>query len=511
VGATERNSRRRLGRNVLIEHQETELLSPVQAERLTSGQGGQFFAHAWVKRSFFLLADLLSLVMAHLGAAAVVNAVFHVPEKSLDPARYWLFFVPFFATVLYLFDGYGNVDLRRPERELELGFKAVSFSFLALLAANAIVFRGQVFSRYLIAVWYLFSLLFLLCVRWLVRTFYARLWKRGLARSRAVVIGDPHNVLRYQQLLAVQRHQAYDVVGLISSNKYLDGVSAPDLPVLGSLDHWEEIAHRENARVIVLNLPSSQDAHRTALHVVSKCRELNIDVEVFADMFNIGELDHEFDYFTGCFRLCSKPAWSRTLQRFCKHLIDILSGVLGSLVAILITPVVAVLINLEDPGPIFHRREFVGCDGELRYYLKFRTMVRDADQILENDPNMKVRFLGNYKLREDPRILRVGRFLRKYSIDEFPQFFALLSGQLTLVGPRVIAQAEKSRYGDFLIKRLSVKPGITGYWQVMGRQTTTYNERIEMDMFYIDHWSIWLDLFIIAKTVGKVIWPEGAY
>jgi exopolysaccharide biosynthesis polyprenyl glycosylphosphotransferase len=496
---------------VLIEHQEPELLNPPQGERFTSGQGGEFFAHARVKRSLPLLADLLSLVLAHLAAGAVVNALFHVPEQALDPAMYWLFFVPFFATVLYLFDGYGNVDLRRPERELELDFKAVSFSFLGLLAANALVFKGLTFSRYLVIIWYLFALVFLLCARWLVRTFYAYLWRRGLARSRAMVIGDPHTVLRYQQLLAVQRHQAYDLVGVISPNRYVDRVSVAGLPVLGSVDDWEELARRENVRVMVLSLPSSQDDHRTALQIISKCRDLDIDVEVFPDMFNIGEFDHEFDYFTGCFRLCSKPAWSCTLQRFCKHLIDIMSGIVGSLVTLLITPFVALLIILEDPGPIFHRREFVGCDGELRYYLKFRTMVRNADQILENDPNMKVRFLGNYKLREDPRILRVGRFLRKYSIDEFPQFFALLRGQLTLVGPRVIACAEKSRYGDFLMKRLSVKPGITGYWQVMGRQTTTYSERIEMDMFYIDHWSIWLDLFIIAKTFGKVIWPEGAY
>ncbi len=495
----------------MIEHQETELLSPVQSEFLIPRKGGQFFAHAWVKRSLSLLADLLSLVLAHLAAAAVVNRLFHVPKEALDPARYWLFFVPFFATILYIFDGYGSVDLRRPERELELDFKAVSFSFLGLLAANTLVFKGLIFSRYLVIVWYLFSLPFLLCARWLVRTFYACLWKRGLARSRTLVIGDPLNVLRYQQLLAVQRHQAYEIVGIISSNTYLEGVSAPDLPVLGTLNHWEEIAQRENVGVIVLSLPSSQDGHRTALHIISKCRDLNVDVEVFADVSNIGELDHEFDYFTGCFRLRSKPAWSRTLQRFCKQLIDVMSGIVGSLITLLITPIVALLISLEDPGPIFHRREFVGCDGELRYYLKFRTMVRDADQILENDPNMKVRFLGNYKLREDPRILRVGRVLRKYSIDEFPQFFALLSGQLALVGPRVIARAEKSRYGDVLVKRQSVKPGITGYWQVMGRQTTTYNERIEMDMFYIDHWSIWLDLFIIAKTFGKVIWPEGAY
>jgi lipopolysaccharide/colanic/teichoic acid biosynthesis glycosyltransferase len=105
----------------------------------------------------------------------------------------------------------------------------------------------------------------------------------------------------------------------------------------------------------------------------------------------------------------------------------------------------------------------------------------------------------------------VGRTLRKYSIDEFPQFFSLLTGRLSFVGPRVISGEESARYGTHLPRLLSVKPGLTGYWQVTGRQTTSYEERIQMDMFYIDHWSIWLDLVITAKTLYKVVQADGAY
>ena len=186
-------------------------------------------------------------------------------------------------------------------------------------------------------------------------------------------------------------------------------------------------------------------------------------------------------------------------------------GLAGTLFTLLIAPIVWVLIQLEDPGPLFHRREFVDQDGSIRYYLKFRTMVRDADEIINNDPEMKRRFSENHKLRHDPRVLGVGRFLRKFSIDEFPQFFSVLTGQLSFVGPRVISEAEKVRYGKFLQKRLTVKPGLTGYWQVMGRQTTTYDERILMDMHYIDHWSIWLDLVIIMNTFSKFFTQNGAY
>jgi len=496
----------------LIAHEETELLSSAQSMPGPSVQGWHFFARPWVKRSMFLAADVLSLLLANAAAAALVSAVFHIPPGASHLTGYWFLLIPFFAVVLYFFDGYGRVDLRRPEQELELAFKAVSLSFLGLVGANALAFRGPAFSLHLIVVWYGLALLFLLGARCVVRGFYTQLWKNGAARSRALVIGESNGTLRYHQLLALQRHRVYDIVAVISPNGHEhDGPPTADIPVFGSLDHWEEIVRHQDIEVVVLGPPNSEVGRSNLRHVIDKCRHLRVDVEVFTDMWNPRELNCEVDHFTGGFRLSSKPQWSRDLQRLCKWGIDLAFGIVGSLATLLITPIVALLINLEDRGPVFYRREFVGSDGRIRFYLKFRTMVRGADQILQDDPDLKARFLSNYKLREDPRTLHVGRFLRKYSIDEFPQFFSLLAGQLTLVGPRVIARDEKCRYGDLLGKRLSVKPGITGYWQVMGRQMTTYDERIEMDIFYIDHWSIWLDIFIILKTFGKIIWPEGAY
>ncbi|HZR55254.1 MAG TPA: sugar transferase [Terriglobales bacterium] len=193
-----------------------------------------------------------------------------------------------------------------------------------------------------------------------------------------------------------------------------------------------------------------------------------------------------------------------------KAVFDRIIGLAGSIVTLFFIPFVALLLKFEDGGPIFHRREFVDSDGQLRHYLKFRTMLVNADQILRDNPALKKQFDHKYKLPDDPRILRFGRFLRKYSIDEFPQFFSVLTGRLTFVGPRVISQEETPRYGKLLPKLLSVKPGVTGYWQVMGRQKTTYAERIKMDMFYIDHWSLGLDFIIMAKTVWKVLRADGA-
>jgi lipopolysaccharide/colanic/teichoic acid biosynthesis glycosyltransferase len=153
----------------------------------------------------------------------------------------------------------------------------------------------------------------------------------------------------------------------------------------------------------------------------------------------------------------------------------------------------------------------VAQDGAIRFYLKFRTMLVNADRMLEQDASLRTRFREKQKLIDDPRVTRIGHVLRKYSLDEFPQFFSVLKGDLSLVGPRTIRQEEIGHYGQHTRKLLSCKPGLTGFWQVMGRQTTTYRERVHMDMFYIDRWSIWLDLLIIAKTFWKVIRAEGAY
>jgi lipopolysaccharide/colanic/teichoic acid biosynthesis glycosyltransferase len=238
---------------------------------------------------------------------------------------------------------------------------------------------------------------------------------------------------------------------------------------------------------------------------------LHIDVEVYSCVLATANMNYEHDEFSGCFRFGAKPEWSLVVQRVMKRAIDIAIGLIGSAITVLLTPIVFVLVNLEDRGPVFYMREFVGSDGKIHYYRKFRTMLNDADGILRRDPELKAEFILQYKLKDDPRLLRVGQFMRRFSLDEFPQFFSVLSGKLTFVGPRVISAEEKQCYGTLLPKLLSFRPGLTGFWQVMGRQTTTYQERVHMDMFYIDRWSIWLDLVIIAKTFWKVLKTEGAY
>jgi exopolysaccharide biosynthesis polyprenyl glycosylphosphotransferase len=362
--------------------------------------------------------------------------------------------------------------------------------------------------------WYFVALAIIPLFRLGLKGLYGTLWRRGLTQQRALWVGCTEKLAEFENLLSVQRHQGYRMVGVTPTSELDAGLSLAASSRTGSdaLAALEETVSKLRVQLVVVCLPSTTPgSHELVREILRRCRARGVDVEVYSDLFATSEFNFELDEFSGFFRFPATPQRSRRAQRWLKAVLDRILGGAGSLAAVLLTPPVSLLIKLEDGGPVFYRREFVGHDRRVHYCLKFRTMKNNADEILKDDAQLKAKFDEKYKLADDPRVLRVGRFLRKYSIDEFPQFFSLLKGDLTFVGPRLISQQETARYGPLLPKLLSVKPGVTGFWQVMGRQGTTYQERVSMDMFYIDHWSIWLDLLIIAKTFWKVLRAQGAY
>ena len=193
-----------------------------------------------------------------------------------------------------------------------------------------------------------------------------------------------------------------------------------------------------------------------------------------------------------------------------KRFIDISLSVFGIIVLLPVLLIIALCIKLDDGGSIFHFREIIGEKGRRFYALKFRTMIPDADSYLVKHPELLRKFQKNMKLERDPRVTRMGKFLRKTSLDELPQLFNVLVGQMTLVGPRIIHPSELPRFGKYAQKRLSVKPGITGLWQISGRQHISYDERVLLDMQYIDTRSFIVDLTILVKTLKVFIVHTGA-
>ncbi len=203
------------------------------------------------------------------------------------------------------------------------------------------------------------------------------------------------------------------------------------------------------------------------------------------------------------------------LNLFIKRIGDILGSVVGIIFLIPITIIVAIVNVLhKDYGPIFYSHKRIGKNGKYFKMYKFRTMVVDADkklaELLENDEEARKEWDMNRKLKNDPRITKIGKILRKTSIDEFPQFINVLKGDMSLVGPRAVIDGEIEKFGIYKKDILSVKPGITGYWAANGRSSTSYDERVFMEYKYVENFSIFMDVKILIKTVVSVLKKEGA-
>ncbi len=206
---------------------------------------------------------------------------------------------------------------------------------------------------------------------------------------------------------------------------------------------------------------------------------------------------------------CTRVSITRK-GRILKRTIDILGAaflllLLGPLILLL-----AIMVRLYDGGPAFHRRRVIGLKSDFDAF-KLRTMRVDADEILRGNPDLLREFEINFKLENDPRITRFGALLRKTSLDELPQLWNVLKGEMSLVGPRMITPAEFKKYGDAGWIFRNLKPGLTGYWQINGRQTTSYDRRVEMDLFYARNWSLSLDMTIILKTPLTIFRGAGAF
>lgn len=193
-----------------------------------------------------------------------------------------------------------------------------------------------------------------------------------------------------------------------------------------------------------------------------------------------------------------------------KRLIDIAGAGILLLFCWPLIAVLGLLVKAHDSGPVFYRRRVVGPKGYFDAF-KLRTMRVDADEILRADPALRREFEPNFKLKGDPRVTRLGGLLRRTSLDELPQLWNVLKGEMSLVGPRMISPAELARYGEAAWIFNQVKPGLTGYWQIYGRQEVPYKQRVEMDLYYVQNWSLAMDLIILIKTPLRVLRGAGAY
>lgn len=201
----------------------------------------------------------------------------------------------------------------------------------------------------------------------------------------------------------------------------------------------------------------------------------------------------------------------KTAYNIIKRFLDIFISVIGLIVLLPIFLILGIIIRIDSPGPILFAHRRIGKNGKEIKILKFRTMYRDAEEMIKNfnEEQMK-EYKENYKLKEDPRITKIGNILRKTSLDELPQILNIIKGDLSIVGPRPVVESELEKYGKNKDKFLSVTPGLTGYWQANGRSTTTYEQRMNMELYYVENRSLWMDIKIFFKTFISVVKKEGA-
>lgn len=291
------------------------------------------------------------------------------------------------------------------------------------------------------------------------------------------------------------------------------GSEVEGIPVIGPLSEagaWSEKQRVSRAIVAISRAPADIVSHflRTQGRVLNK-------VQFIPDLPGLPVLGVQAGSLDNLLALEVRNELAVPANRLTKRIIDLVAVVLGGLLLSPFILLLAAAIRLDSRGPIFFAHRRVGHDGKYFKTWKFRTMVEGAERVLArhlaSHPELQAEWQANQKLQNDPRITRVGRFLRKTSLDELPQLFNVLKGDMSLVGPRPIVEAEIEKYDGVYDLYKMVRPGITGYWQVSGRSNTDYAQRVELDSFYVRNWSVWLDVVILIRTVRVVLRGEGAW
>ncbi len=346
----------------------------------------------------------------------------------------------------------------------------------------------------------------LLCFeREIARRIFTHLRGDGRLVRRAVVVGANTEADELSMMLMGSRELGYDVVGLVDT-AFPTGEELSWRTVLNSVERM--VADTSAATVILAASATNLD---TASHLTRRLTDQGLHVEMCMPLPDIDVTRLQLRPLGRFPVFYVEPVDRSGWRPAAKRVFDVLVASLALLVMSPVLGLAALAIKLNSPGPVIFRQKRVGKDGELFNVLKLRTMVADAESQLEELRELNEADGPLFKIRDDPRITKVGRVLRKFSIDEFPQLWNVLRGEMSIVGPRPALPAEMSLWTTDLHERLRVRPGITGMWQVNGRTDSAAKDYVRLDLYYVDNWSLLMDLIIVAKTIPAVLSGRGAY
>ncbi len=455
-----------------------------------------------------MLADGMAVSAAYFLTSIIRFEVFDTsPAQSVDYTVITLLATPVNILLFWLYGLYEPRQVLSPVNE----FKQV---FHGVFAAAALLFiADSIFNLRLARAWVLLALLCSLVLvggeRVAVRKMLHFRRRRGGDPTRTIVLGTNAEARAVAKTLEREGWLGYHILGFVDDDSPRGQEIADGQRVIGGTDDLVDLVLEHRATLVLVAASAFETARLN--HLLWKLRDVDIDLQITSGTVDLLASRMVVQSVAGVPLLyVRRPGMDRT-QRTIKRVMDIVGATVGAIVLSPLLLLIAIRIKLDSPGPVIFKQTRVGRDGKEFTLWKFRTMVADAEQRraelepLSEGPGLL------FKLKQDPRVTRWGAKLRKYSLDELAQLWNVLKGEMSLVGPRPALPSEVQQYDDWVKNRLRAKPGMTGLWQVSGRTETSFSDYVRHDLFYIQNWSLALDLWILWRTVRAVLSGEGAH
>jgi len=463
--------------------------------------------------NFALLSIALDALLTATGLylAATLRPAFNplgfvqdLPKPIVIPGELYLVFPAVWVLVNMLFSVYdGRRNLRVVD---EYGSLTLAAILAGVAEAGVLYLTYRDISRFLFLVFVGLTWLLMLSWRAVARAIFRLRWL-GPAQSRQIIILGAGTIgQRLAEQVEHQTELGMQMMGFLDDNPVKNG----DHPkILGTLDQAREVIQRLKVDDVVIALPLS--AHQRLNQVVSELHDLPVKVWIIPDYFSMTLHRAAVEEFAGLPMLDLRAPALSEYQRMIKRAFDLVVVILSTPVVLPLMGIISLAVRLDSPGPVFYLARRVGENGRLFNMYKFRTMVVNAAAM-----NGQVGFTDSngqrvHKVRNDPRVTRVGRILRRTSLDELPQIINVIKGSMSLVGPRPEMPELVEKYEPWQRKRFTVPQGITGWWQVNGRSDRPMHLHTQDDLFYVQHYSLWLDLQILARTAWSVLRGKGAF
>lgn len=418
-------------------------------------------------------------------------------------------FVPLWLVIFAIHGLYQQRTLLGGTQEYSSVFRAIAIGMLIIVIFGFIQPILNPARGWVLLAW-IFSTIFVISGRFILRRIVYTMRRRGYFLSPALIIGDNPESHSLAEQLLMWETSGLAVQGFVSTESAGNTLTPRGVPVLGSLDQLDELVRRYNVGELVLAMSAlTQEQVLTIFKRYGVSPHVNLRLS--SGLFEVITTGLEVKEVASVPLLRINQVRLTGVDWVLKTLLDITIAIAFLIITLPLQVVIALAIKLDSPGRVIYRRRVMGLNGVPFDAFKFRTMHDNGDTILGEHPEMQTELEKAYKLKNDPRVTRIGRILRKHSLDELPQFLNVLVRQMSVVGPRMITPDELARYEQWDINLLTVPPGITGLWQVSGRSDLSYSDRVQLDMRYIRNWNIWLDLYILMRTTIVVIKGDGAY